>query len=183
VSRRAELIRVGCFASCIAILAGCASGRIETVPGVPEALRVSGNEVVSLELHGVGVQIYECQATQDGQTRFTWILKAPAADLLDHTGNTVGRHYAGPTWEANDGSKVIGEIVARDDGPDAGAIPWLLLRATSSTGKGLFSKTQFIQRLHTVGGKAPATDCDASQAGKRIRVAYAADYYFYRARK
>ncbi|MGO9512293.1 MAG: DUF3455 domain-containing protein [Steroidobacteraceae bacterium] len=183
MSRLDALIRVGCFASCIAILEGCASGRIETVPGVPEALRVPGNEVVSLELHGVGVQIYECQASQDGQTRFTWVFKSPAADLLDQTGNTVGRHYAGPTWEANDGSKVIGEIVARDEGPDAGAIPWLLLRATSNMGKGVFARAQFIQRLHTVGGKAPATDCDATQAGRRIRVAYAADYYFYRARK
>jgi hypothetical protein len=182
MNRRAACIRLGGFLSCIAILAGCATEKIAAVSGVPETLRVPDNQVVSLAWHGAGVQIYECQASRDDPTGFAWIFKAPDADLSDRAGKVVGRHTAGPTWEANDGSKVIGEIVARDSGPDAGAIPWLLLRATSTAGRGVFSKTQSIQRLHTVGGKAPATACDATQVGKRARVPYAADYYFYVAR-
>ena len=63
------------------------------------------------------------------------------------------------------------------------AIQWLLLRAKSNTGKGIFGKTQFIQRLHTIGGVAPTDTCDASRAGQRTRVAYSADYYFYAGRR
>ena len=127
--------------------------------------------------------VYECLPGHDDPHRYTWDLQAPAAELSDQSGKGVGKRYAGPTWQADDGSKVVGEIVARDNGPDAGAIPWLLLRATSATGKGIFSKTQSIQRLHTVGGLAPASTCDASHAGKRKRVPYAAEYYFYVARR
>jgi len=51
----------------------------------------------------------------------------------------IGKHYAGPTWESNDGSKVVGEVKARDDGPAPTAIPWLLLSAKSTSGNGAFS--------------------------------------------
>jgi uncharacterized protein DUF3455 len=182
MKRRAALIRTGGCASVIAILAACATKDVAPSSGIPEGLRVPDNQVVSLALRGAGVQIYECQASKDDPTGFAWILKAPDADLSDRAGKIVGRHTAGPTWQANDGSKVTGEIVARDAAPDAGAIPWLLLRATSNTGRGVFGKTRSIQRLHTVGGKAPASACDGAHQGTRARVAYSADYYFYDAR-
>jgi hypothetical protein len=81
-------------------------------------------------------------------------------------------------FTANDGSTVIGEVVAHEDSPDADAIPWLLLRAKSTVGSGVFSGVAFIQRLRTSGGKAPLTGCDAGYAGTEVRVAYSADYYF-----
>src|SRR6266704_1241294 len=87
-------------------------------------------------------------------------LKVPEADLFDLSGKKIGKHYAGPTWESNDGSKVVGEVKARDDGPAPTAIPWLLLRAKSTSGNGAFSRTQAIQRLYTVGGQAPAESCN-----------------------
>jgi hypothetical protein len=74
---------------------------------------------------------------------------------------------------------VIGEVKARDDGLDPTAIPWLLLRAKSTSGNGVFSRTQNIQRVYTVGGKAPADGCDQARAGQETRVAYKATYYFY----
>jgi len=110
------------------------------------------------------------------------VLKAPEADLVDGAGMKIARHYAGPTWEAKDGSKVMGEPVARDNGPDPTAIPWLLLSAKSTSGTGLLSNTQFIQRLRTAGGKAPADGCDQAHAGAESRVAYSADYLFYSAK-
>jgi len=51
---------------------------------------------------------------------------------------------------------VIGELVARVDSTDPNAIAWLLLRAKSTSGAGIFSGVQFVQRLHTVGGNAPS---------------------------
>ncbi|HTG02321.1 MAG TPA: DUF3455 domain-containing protein, partial [Nitrospirota bacterium] len=135
---------------------------------------------LSLEAQGVGVQIYTCEAVKDNPTRYEWIFKAPDAELFDNAGNKIGRHYAGPTWEALDGSRVIGEVRAKDNGPDPDAIPWLLLSAKSTSGSGAFSRTQSVQRLYTVGGKAPAEGCNGQeQAGKEARVAYKAKYYFY----
>jgi hypothetical protein len=42
-------------------------------------------------------------------TRFEWVFKAPEARLIDLTDKNIGKHYTGPTWESNDGSKVIEE--------------------------------------------------------------------------
>ena len=63
--------------------------------------------------------------------------------------------------------------------PQADAIPWLLLAATTHTGQGKFSKVTFVQRVNTTGGKAPATGCDAATVGKEARAAYTADYIFW----
>ncbi len=68
-------------------------------------------------LHGSGVQIYQCLADPQNAKRFAWVFQSPAADLSDRSGKDVGRHYAGPTFEGNDGSKVVAEVVAKDPGP------------------------------------------------------------------
>jgi hypothetical protein len=156
-----------------------AASEVGTVPVIPENLKVPSTQVSSLEAHAVGVQIYECSATKTDPTRFEWVFKAPEADLFDSDGKKIGKHYAGPTWESNDGSKVIGEVKAKDNGPDAGAIPWLLLSAKSTSGKGVFSQILSVQRLFTAGGKAPAEGCDKAQSGKETRVAYKARYVFF----
>jgi hypothetical protein len=183
LSRAARGVGAGGWATFVVLLAGCAAKNLASVSDIPPSLKVTGNQAMSVALHGAGVQIYECRASKEAPNRFAWTLRSPEADLSDHAGKLVGRHYAGPTWEANDGSEVVGEVVVQESAPAENAVPWLLLRATSNTGKkGLFAKTASIQRVHTVGGKAPATGCDAKQAGKRVRVAYAADYYFYRRR-
>lgn len=75
------------------------------------------------------MQLNECKASKDDPMEFEWVFKAPEAELFNSAGKRIGRHYSGPTWEANDGSKVIGEVKARDNGPDPNAIPWLLLSA------------------------------------------------------
>ncbi len=166
-------------ASLAAILAGCAASNVGTNPLVPENLKVPAAQTLSLVSPATGVQIYVCSAGKADSTRFEWAFKAPEADLFDVSGKKIGKHYAGPTWESNDGSKVVGEVKARDDGPNANAIPWLLLSAKSTSGDGVFSRTQAIQRLYTVGGKAPAEGCNRAQLGKEARVPYKATYDFY----
>jgi hypothetical protein len=164
----------------VSLLVGCA-GETTQAPGpVPEALKAPPSQALARQLRATGVQIYECQPSKDDATRFEWVFSAPEADLFDRTGKAAGKHYAGPTWEAPDGSKVVGEVIARDNGPDPTAIPWLLLRAASTTGQGAFSQVHSIQRLHTVGGRAPAKGCYPTQSGKHARVPYTADYLFYR---
>ena len=164
----------------LSFLAGCATQGAGTAPAIPENLRATAAETLALETKATGVQIYECGTAGNDPARFQWNFKAPEADLFDTAGKRVGRHYAGPTWEANDGSKVVAAVKARSDAPDAKAIPWLLLSTKSTAGSGVFSRTSSIQRVSTVGGTAPAEACNAALAGKVARVNYTAVYYFYR---
>jgi len=152
-----------------------------TIPEVPENLKPSMAEKLSLEAQARGVQIYECKAAPGDPARLEWVFKAPEAELFDSAGKKIGKHYAGPTWESVDGSKVAGAVKAQDKGSDPGAIAWLLLTAKATSGNGVFSKVTSIQRLKTAGGKAPDGDCTQAEAGKELRVPYTATYYFYSA--
>jgi hypothetical protein len=134
---------------------------------------------VLLKAQGQGVQIYTCGAKAGDRNQFEWVFKAPEADLVGDTGEKMGRHYAGPTWEANDGSKVVGEVLERADAPRPGAVPWLLLKAKSNQGDGTFKSVTYIQRVNTEGGSAPKEGCDARHGGAEVRVNYKATYYFY----
>ena len=152
-------------------------------PEVPAPLRVPPGAKLVAELHAIGAQVYGCAAgtpgTPSATGSFAWTLKRPDATLLDAAGAPAGTHTAGPTWTVKDGSAVVGEKVAQADAPAADAVPWLLLRAKSSSGSGQLSQVTFIQRIKTKGGKAPATGCDAAKAGAEIRAPYSADYLFY----
>jgi uncharacterized protein DUF3455 len=161
------------------LTAGCARWGIGTMPPLPENLKAPTDELLALEAAATGVQIYECAAAKDQPTRYEWVFKAPEAELFERAGEKIGKHYAGPTWEANDGSKVVGQVKARDNGPDPSAIPWLLMTAKSTSGGGVFGRTTSIQRANTVGGIAPTEGCGEAQAGKVVRVPYTATYYFY----
>jgi hypothetical protein len=164
----------------LALGAGCGGSKgAMTMPTVPDALKPEANASLAVRAQATGVQIYECKPGKDDATKYEWTLKAPEAELFDESGKKIGKHYAGPTWEAEDGSKVVGEAKARDPGPDAGAIPWLLLGAKSTSGTGIFGQITTIQRLNTQGGKAPAEGCSQAQAGAETRVPYRALYLFY----
>jgi hypothetical protein len=96
-------------------------------------------------------------------------------------GKLVAGHFRGPTWQATDGSTVVGRRHA-DITVDATAVPWLRLSAASTAvvrdGDRL-AGTTFIQRIATTGGLAPpAADCNATTAAA---VPYTADYYFWKA--
>ena len=70
---------------------------------MPDAIAAPGETLVAL-VHAQGAQVYECKAGASGQ--LTWQFREPVATLLDESGKTVGRHYAGPHWELADGSVV-----------------------------------------------------------------------------
>jgi hypothetical protein len=146
-------------------------------PPVPEAMRVPAPETVTAKASARGAQVYECQRGDDA--RYAWKLVGPDAVLTDASGAPFGKHYAGPTWEALDGSKVVGVVKEKADAPRAGAIPWLTLTAKSTEGTGKLAKVTSIQRVDTVGGVAPAGGCDAGSSGTRQGVPYEATYYFY----
>ncbi len=133
----------------------------------------------SQRLAARGVQIYECRAAADPNSPALWTLVAPEAELFDSQGQRVGHHFAGPHWEADDGSRIVGRVKARAEAPQRGAIAWLLLSASSVGARGRFSGVTQVQRIRTVGGAAPATPCTPGASGGPVRVPYSADYVFF----
>ena len=126
---------------------------------VPKQLEPPANEKLLLQVHAKGDQVYTCKSDAG---KFTWMLKAPDAQLFDKDGKPFGKHSAGPSWEASDGSRVTGKAEPSPPSPDPDSIPWLLIKIISHDGNGVLSPATSIQRLHTKGGKAPASGCDAS---------------------
>lgn len=148
-------------------------------PPGPGIIRVPDGQTVLLKALGKGAQIYNCKARADDPGKFEWSFKAPEADLTNQDGKRIAKHYAGPTWEANDGSKVVGKKNAETPAPRPGAVPWLLLEAKTHEGTGTFAKVTYIQRVDTEGGVAPAAGCDQAHVNTEARVDYRANYYFY----
>jgi hypothetical protein len=139
----------------------------------PAAIAAPGETVVAT-LHAEGAQVYECKAGSDG--KLAWAFREPIATLvLD--GKTVGRHYAGPSWEHADGSAVVGKAVGNAPGKSTIDIPWLKLEVTAHRGSGVLSGVTTVQRINTAGG-VHAGACD--KAGALHSAPYAADYVFLR---
>ena len=154
---------------------------VEQPEWIPAPLRVPAGHAVLLQALAVGVQIYDCEATSAG---YVWNFRAPEAGLFNGSVQLIGTHFAGPTWQAPDGSRVIGMRLESADAPNPRSIPWLLLRAASHAGDGAFSQVTYIQRVLTGGGVAPSPQsCDATHVGEEARIDYSAVYYFYVAAK
>jgi hypothetical protein len=146
-------------------------------PDVPKKIAAPAGEDVVLVGHASGSQIYVCQAGTD--QKLSWTLRAPEAELSDESGKNIAHHFAGPTWKHTDGSEVTGKAAARQDAPDPGAIPWLLVNVTTHSGTGILSQVTTIQRIHTKGGQPPESGCDEAHRGAEVKSPYTADYYFY----
>lgn len=148
-------------------------GNDNRAPEVPAAIQVPGEtNKVHFHAHAAGVQIYVWNGS-------SWVFQAPEAVLFADVGTRgeIGIHYAGPTWESESGSKVRGAAIANAPSPNANSVPLLLVRAVSTEGPGIFDRTTYIQRVNTVGGRAPAAD--GTVVGEVARVPYTAEYFFY----
>jgi hypothetical protein len=138
---------------------------------VPAAIAAPGETVVAT-WHAEGAQVYECKASADG--KLAWAFREPIATLL-LDGKTIGRHYAGPTWEHMDGSAVVGKVAANAPGATPNDIPLLKLDVVSSRGSGVLTGVTTVQRINTVGGRHEGA-CE--KAGAFHSAPYAADYVF-----
>ncbi|MBI5320095.1 DUF3455 domain-containing protein [Bradyrhizobium sp.] len=139
---------------------------------LPESISAPG-ETLIVTIHAEGAQVYECKDTA-GQ--LAWQFREPIATLLID-GKTVGRHFAGPSWELDDGSAVAGKVVGRAAGASKADIPLLKLAASPQRDRGMLAGATTIQRLNTRGGTA---DGPCESMGAMLSVPYAADYAFYR---
>ena len=145
---------------------------------LPEPVRVPAGQKVMMSTTGVGEITYECREKKDMAGAHEWAFVGPVATLYSGDKKAVGKYYAGPTWEANDGSKVTGKQLAMSPAAP-GNIPLQLVKAEPAMGAGAMTGVSYIQRLNTKGGVAPAMACDAMSKGRRQQVAYEADYVFY----
>ena len=167
------------------LLAGCGmmpSLSIGLMPrtSVPAEIAAGPDERLALIGIASGVQVYRCDVKAGAGTPTTYegALQAPEATMRDPGGRYLGKHYLGPTWEAEDGSKVVGTVDARRDASN-GSIPWLRLKARSIGGAGTFNGVTTVLRVATTGGVPLAASCNELERGRITRIEYAADYYFY----
>ncbi len=138
---------------------------------IPDAIAAPG-EAAILKLHAEGAQIYECKNGTDGS--LSWAFREPIATLFQD-GKTVGRHYAGPSWEVGDGSAIVGQVAGTSPGSVAMDIPWLKLTVTSKRGTGVLNAVTTVQRINTVGGRLTGA---CYKPGTYESVPYSADYVF-----
>lgn len=143
-------------------------------PEVPEAIQVLPPEEVVLSVLGKGVQIYDCNPTT-----LAWTFREPAATLNGRGGHAVGIHFRGPTFESFDGSSVLAALDASVPAPaPSRAIPWLRLKAVTTRGDGVLAQVDYVQRIETQGGVAPAGPCDPA-TDRTAAVPYRARYVFW----
>ncbi|MGY8684625.1 DUF3455 domain-containing protein [Bradyrhizobium sp. UFLA05-153] len=139
-----------------------------------------GENTVIATFHAEGAQIYQCKpnTSQPAGTvgALAWQFREPIATLIV-AGQSVGRHYAGPSWELVDGGAVKGRVVKSMPAPTANDISWLELEVVDHRNKGVLSEAVTVLRKNTKGGVAQGS-CDSE--GKYLSVPYTADYVFLR---
>ena len=148
---------------------------------LPPAVQVPAGNKVAMQSVGVGDITYQCSPKKDMAGQFEWVFVGPDAKLNDRSGKQVGKYFGPPaTWESMDGSKLTGAQVAVAPA-GTGNIPSQLVKGNPAMGSGAMSGVTYIQRVNTMGGAAPASACDAANAGAKQVVKYQADYIFYKA--
>jgi Protein of unknown function (DUF3455) len=141
---------------------------------IPPELRPPEGQHLVLKAIGRGSQNYVCD-----QASGKWTFRDPTATLNRH-GRAIGIHYAGPTWELFDGSRVKAAVQVNVPAPNSTKnILWLLLQATEHAGSGVLSTVDYIQRVHTRGGVAPNRGICDPASDQTVGVPYTAVYRFF----
>jgi hypothetical protein len=154
---------------------GAIRGQVYALPG-----KVNLNDALlhtSLNAVVKGAQVYACTKQPDGTYAFTQDnVTATLQGSIKHS--FVNPGPAGPPqWIAPDKSAVAGKVLTKIPN-GVKNIPELVLQATQEgTAGGLLSATQYVLRLNTVGGVAPAGTCDP-QSQPKAQSPYTADYLF-----
>jgi hypothetical protein len=174
--KTSQIKSVGALLLCAATTLSARAGTDNRAPEVDPKIVVDEGNKVHFRGSAIGFQIYTWNGTR-------WGAAVPDAVLFDDDGNVVATHFGspeGPRWRSNSGSEVVGVLPPTAVTMDETAIPWLRLASVEGLthGPGVFADTTFIQRVNTVGGKAPSVA--GTVIGQVARVPYTADYYFYR---
>jgi hypothetical protein len=162
-----------------ASLAAPALAAIAEPSGIAAPLRVLPDESPAFVLSGDGVQVYECRQVPADPNAYAWFLVAPDATLSDDAG-TAARLASPDHWSSLRDLSGVSAVPLRMQSAGAANLPWELLHAVPDGSPGMFAGVTSIQRVNTRGGAAPAGGCDETHLGDQARVAFTADYYFYK---
>ncbi len=113
------------------ILGGLAFAALAQPARAEDALAPPPGSNLLFSARADGVQVYVCTQTDKG---LSWVFNGPSAALFSDKGRQIGVHEKGPLWTLADGSGVTGELVAKQDAPKPGAVPWLLLKVKTHVG-------------------------------------------------
>jgi hypothetical protein len=138
---------------------------------LPKEIAVPGATPVAT-FEAAGGQIYACAKNAKGSLE--WTFREPIASLF-HDGKTVGRHFAGPTWEFSDSSRVTAKLAAKTPPKTAKEIPWLKLTIVEPAKSGPAASATTVLRIDTRGG---AFEGACSHEGELHVEPYAAKYVF-----
>ena len=161
------------------LLALPATAALAPPAGVAATLQPSTAEEAVLALSESGVNIFVCKPRLGAPGDYAWSFVAPDATLYDGA-RSVARQTSPNLWESTgDRSSVSGfPRAAQNAGGDN--LPWALYLARPAGDDGMFAGVTSIQRVNTRGGVEPTSGCTADNAGAEQRIAFNADYYFYR---
>jgi hypothetical protein len=165
----------------LALLALPTAAALVQPAGLNPRLRAAADEEAAFVLAGSGVHIYECQQSMANPNAFTWSFVAPDATLYDGTRSAATLTTPNHVESLDDRTSVSGFVRMTQPAGSAN-LPWTLMQARAIGDSGLFAGVTSIQRVNTRGGSAPAGGCSYDNIGEEARVAYSADYYFYRKR-
>lgn len=170
---RSALLLAFSFVGAAAAMPAAAESPARFPADLPAGFAVGDRRPIAT-LHATGAQIYECKAAADGTQ--AWTFREPIAALMDN-GKTVGRHFAGPSWDLDDGSGVTGKVVSSAPSAGPNDVAQLALQVVAHHGTGLLAEAGSVLRLRTAGGALKGA-CD--RAGELRSIPYTADYVFLR---
>ncbi len=156
---------------CFAVMMSATGAFAGGLADLPEAIAIKDGAAVAT-FQAAGAQIYVCAKNVKGE--LAWAFREPIATLIQD-GKTVGRHFAGPTWEFAEGSHVLGKLTGKAPGKTAADIPWLKLASVEPASSGPAAGATAILRIDTKGG-AFAGPC--ASEGEFHAEPYAATYVF-----
>ena len=153
-----------------------ADARAVSIPQIPAAIKPpKGSKPVGAFFVTKGTQNYTCVVPAGATTGAFTGKSTPEAQLVG-TGGRV-HHFGGPSWQSlRDQSKIVADPASAISNPKTGTIAELRLTVATHEGKGYFDKVDYINRLYTSGGVAPAGSCAAGEVKK---VSYGAVYVFW----
>jgi hypothetical protein len=146
----------------------------QTAPVSAAAVFDVADRAAILVVHGVGAQIYECKV--DANAARSWVFREPVATLI-RSGETIGHHYVGPTWELTDGDVVTGKQSDAAPGATPDDVALLKLDVVDHHGNGILKDARLVLRLNTRGGVLKGA---CPTAGELRAQPYSADYAFLR---
>ncbi len=161
---------------CLAVVLPAAAA-IAPPSNLPQSLAAPPTLEPSFMLSGSGVQIYQCALL--AANTWGWAYVTPDATLYEGT-RAVGTHKSPDVWESTSDRSSVTAVPRTSLPAGAGNLPWQAMRAAPLSPTGIFANVSFMLRVNTSGGVPAATGCGPENVGVEARVAFRADYYFYK---